>query len=88
MAAERDAVLVGIYTGQCLLQLRRYEEVLALAREASDEFERSGEQFYVAQAELNEATACAGLARYEEALSVLTPPAAASRRSLTPCGPR
>ncbi len=68
---QRDAVLVGIYTGQCLLQLRRYEEVLALAREASDEFERSGEQFYVAQAELNEATACAGLARYEQALAVL-----------------
>ncbi|MGE5603348.1 MAG: tetratricopeptide repeat protein, partial [Nitrososphaerales archaeon] len=68
---QRDAVMVGIYTGQCLLQLRRFDEVLSLAREAADQFERCGEQFYVAQALLNEATAYAGLGRFDEALAVL-----------------
>lgn len=73
----RDAVMVGIYTGQCLLQLQRYDDVLALAAEASDLFARCGEEFYVAQAQLNEATAYTGLRRYDDALTVL---AAARRR--------
>lgn len=68
---QRDAVMVGIYTGQCLLHLRRFDDVLRLAREASDLFERCGEQFYAAQALLNKATAYAGLGQFDEALAVL-----------------
>ena len=85
--ASADAVLVGIYTGQCQLQLRRFDDVLILAQEAEDQFERCGEQFYVGQARLNEATAYAGLGRSSRRWQPWPTPASALKRSSIRCGP-
>jgi CHAT domain-containing protein/tetratricopeptide (TPR) repeat protein len=68
---ERDAILVDLSTSDCLLQLRRYEDVLDRCRMVREQFTRLGTRFEVAQAILNEATAHAGLCRYDQAIASL-----------------
>ncbi len=68
---QRDAILVELFTCNCLLQLRRFADVLEKTREARDLFGRFGTGFEIAQALLNEATAFAGLERHDEALASL-----------------
>lgn len=64
---ERDAILVDLYASDCLLQLRRFTDVVDKCQEVRGHFGKLGTRFEVAQAILNEATAYAGLARYQEA---------------------
>ncbi len=66
---ERDALLVDLFTSDCLLQLRRFGDVLEKCRQVRALFTNLGTRFEVAQAILKEATAYAGLRRYTEAFA-------------------
>ncbi len=66
---ERDALLVDLFTSDCLLQLRRFDDVLEKCRQVRALFTDLGTRFEVAQAILKEATAYAGLRRYTEAFA-------------------
>ena len=68
---HRDAILVDLYTSDCLLQLRRFADVLAICRRVREQFSELGTKFEVAQALVNEAVAYAGLARHTQALASL-----------------
>jgi tetratricopeptide (TPR) repeat protein len=68
---ERDAVLVDLFTCDCLLQLRRFADVLERCARIRERFRELGTQFEAGQALLNEAVAYAGLGRYEEAMASL-----------------
>lgn len=68
---RRDAMLVELFISDCLLQLRRFEDVLEKCRLARRNFSALGTPAEVAQAILNEASAFAGLERYAEALGSL-----------------
>ena len=65
----RDAILVELFTSDCLLQLRRFGDVLSKCDRIQDRFSELGTQFEVAQALLNQAMAYAGLGRHDEAQS-------------------
>ena len=64
---ERDALLVNLFISDCLLQLRRFVEVLDKCQQVRGLFDRLGTHFEGAQAILNEATAYSGLRRFPEA---------------------
>ncbi|MEZ4868687.1 MAG: CHAT domain-containing tetratricopeptide repeat protein [Caldilineaceae bacterium] len=64
-----DALVVDLYISDCLLQLRRFVEVLEKCSNVCQRAAQSGDRFGMGQALLNEAIAYAGLRRYEEALS-------------------
>ena len=68
---QRHAMLVELYTGDCLLQLRRFGDVLEKSAQVRELFTEMGTRLEVAQAILNEASAYYGLKRYEEALASL-----------------
>ena len=63
----RDAILVDLFTSDCLLQLGRFGDVLEKCRQVRDLFTKLGTRFEVAQAILNEAVAYVGLHRYDDA---------------------
>jgi CHAT domain-containing protein len=68
---QRHAMVVELSISDCLLQLRRFGDVLeksARVRELSTEI---GSRFEVAQAVLNEASANYGLKKYDDALASL-----------------
>lgn len=69
---QRDAALVDLYTTDCLLQLRRFQEVLAKCQQVKEHFSALGSQRFVGQAMLNEAVALNNLARPTEALQSLS----------------
>lgn len=64
---RRDAILVELFISDCLLQLRRFHDVLAKCAQVRRLFQDLGTRFEVAQAVLNEAVAFAGLEQYAEA---------------------
>ncbi len=69
---QRDAILVDLFVTDCLLQLRRFGEVLERCRQVCDTFRELGTRFEVGQALLNQAVAYAGLRRYGEAKESLS----------------
>jgi CHAT domain-containing protein len=68
---QRDAMLVELFTSDCLLQLRRFDDVLDKCRRVRDLFAKLGADQVVAQAIVNEAVAYAQLDRFPEALASL-----------------
>lgn len=68
---HRDAMLVELFISQCLLQLRRFQDVLESCRQVESLFADLGSQRIVAEAYVNMAVAHAGLADFDEALSAL-----------------
>ncbi len=69
---RRDAILTELFISDCLLELRRFEDVLDKCAQVRHTFTELGTRFEVTQAILNEAVAYAGLVRYEAALTSLT----------------
>jgi CHAT domain-containing protein/tetratricopeptide (TPR) repeat protein len=69
---QRDAILVELYITDCLLQLRRFPDVLEKCRQIRQRFTELGTRFEVAEALLNESVAYAGLQRTREAIDSLT----------------
>ena len=67
----RDALLVELFISDCLLQLRRFPEVLAKCRRVREQFAALGSMRFVGQAILNEAVAYSRLGRHPEALRSL-----------------
>lgn len=65
---QRHAMLVELFISDCLLQLRRFEDVLEKCRQVRALFGELGTHFEVGQAILNEASAYAGQQRYDLAL--------------------
>jgi CHAT domain-containing protein len=61
---QRDAILVELFISDCLLQLRRFADVLEKCRHIREAFTELGTRFEVGQALLNEAVAHAGLDHY------------------------
>ncbi len=68
---HRDAILVDLFISDCLLHLRRFEEVLEKCRQVRSLFAELGTQFEITLAVVNEAIAYAGLGRYTDALDSL-----------------
>ena len=68
---QRDAILVDLFTSDCLLELRRFTDVLEKCLKARELFDALGSHLEVGQTILNEAVAYAGLARYESAYASL-----------------
>lgn len=68
---QRDALLTELFISDCLLQLRRFPEVLEKCRRVRQVFDQLGTRFETGLAILNEAIAYAGLQRYDEALASL-----------------
>lgn len=69
---QRDAALVDLFTTDCLLQLRRFQDVLVKCRQVKEHFSTLGSQRFVGQAMLNEAVALNNLGRHTEALQSLS----------------
>jgi CHAT domain-containing protein len=65
---QRDAMLTELYLTQCLLELRRFGDVLTRSQRLRHQFAALETRFEVAQALLNEATAYTGLRQFPEAL--------------------
>ena len=68
---QRDAILVELFVTDCLLQLRRFADVLEKCRQIRELFTELGTRYEAAQALLNEAVAYAGLTRTGEAIDSL-----------------
>jgi CHAT domain-containing protein/tetratricopeptide (TPR) repeat protein len=68
---QRDAILVDLLVCDCLLQLRRFRDVLDRCRRIRGHFTDLGTRLEVGQALLDEAVAYAGLHHYGEATSSL-----------------
>lgn len=68
---QRDALLVDLSIGECLLQLRRFGQVLDETRRLRAWFGERGSRFEMGQALMNEAAAYSGLRRYDEAVGSL-----------------
>lgn len=69
---RRDAVLTELFISDCLLQLRRFGDVLDKCQQVRQLFTELGTRFEVAQAILNEAIAYAGNGQFTAALNSLT----------------
>jgi len=68
---QRHAMLVELFISDCLLQLRRFEDVLEKCRQVRSLFSELGTRYEVGQAILNEASAYTGQQRYAQALDSL-----------------
>ncbi len=68
---QRHAMLVELFISDCLLQLRRFEDVLEKCRQVRSLFSELGTHYEVGQAILNEASAYAGQQRFAQALDSL-----------------
>ncbi len=68
---QRHAMLVELFISDCLLQLRRFEDVLEKCRQVRVLFSSLGTHYEVGQAILNEASAFAGQQRFDQALKSL-----------------
>ena len=69
---QRDAMLVEVFTSDCLLQLGRYTDVLDKCQESRQLFTELGTQLEMGHALLNEAIAYVGLQAYDAALTSLS----------------
>lgn len=67
---ESDAVRVDLDISKCLLQLRRFTDVLKKSQQFQTQFARSGTRREVAESLLNEAVARTGLGQYHEAQAI------------------
>jgi len=67
----RDAILVELFISDCLLQLRRFDDVLDKCRRVRAQFAKLGTRFEVGEALMNEAAALCQLRRYGEARASL-----------------
>ncbi len=67
----RDAMLVELFTSTCLLEMRRFDDVLEKAREARKLFTDRGTLLESAQCRLNEAAAYAALGQLDAAGAAL-----------------
>jgi CHAT domain-containing protein len=65
---QRDAILTELFISDCLLQLRRYPDVLGKCKQVRQAFNQLGTRFEVGLAVLDEAVAYAGMKRLDEAL--------------------
>ena len=65
------AMLVEIFTSHCLLQLRRFRDVLEKSELAYQLFSKASTPFEMGQVLLNRASAYCGLEEYEQALQTL-----------------
>lgn len=68
---HRDAILAELFISNCLLELRRFQEVLEKCKKVRTLFSKIGASFEVGQAILNEATAFIGLGQFAPALNSL-----------------
>lgn len=68
---RRDATLVDLYAGDCLLQLRRLESVVEKCRALRSYFTERGAGHVVGQSFLLEAIALLGLQRFDDAAAAL-----------------
>ncbi len=68
---QRDAMVVELLTSDCLLQLRRFGDVLKTCQRARTLLASLGMRDWVGHAVVNEAVAYAELGRYEDALASL-----------------
>lgn len=68
---ERDAMLVELFISDCLLQLRRFNDVLEKCARVRLLFSTIGDRQVVAQAIVKEAVAYSQTGRYQEALVAL-----------------
>jgi len=68
---QRDAILIELFVSDCLLQLRRFAEVLEKCAQIRVRFTELGTRFEVAQALLNAAVAYTGLRDYAGAMASL-----------------
>lgn len=66
-----DALLVDLYVSDCLLQLRRFQDVLEKTSEMRQRFIDWGANFEAGQAILNHSIALSGLQRHAEAIAAL-----------------
>ncbi len=69
---KRDAILTELFISDCLLELRRFEDVLEKCKQVRVGFTELGTVFEVTLAILNEAIAYTGLNQYEYALKSLS----------------
>jgi CHAT domain-containing protein/predicted negative regulator of RcsB-dependent stress response len=68
---QRDALLVDLFVSNCLLQMRRYHDVLETCRQVRSAFADLGAHDVAAKAILNEGAAYAGLGQYDAAIGSL-----------------
>lgn len=68
---HRDVILVDLLVTDCLLQLRRFADVLERCHQIAHTFTELGAPFEVGQALLNQAVAYVGLHRHAEAIGSL-----------------
>ena len=68
---QRDAMLLELYISDCLLQLRRFPDVLEKCQAVRQHFQKLDADFEGGQAILNEAIAAAGLGQTERAFASL-----------------
>ena len=68
---QRHAMLVELFISDCLLQLRRFTDVLEKCRQVRALFAELGTRFEVGQAILNEAAALTGLRDFSAARASL-----------------
>ncbi|MFN8440381.1 MAG: CHAT domain-containing protein [Caldilineaceae bacterium] len=68
---QSDALLVELYISDCLLQLRRFQDVLEKTAEMRQRFIDWGANFEAGQTILNHSIALSGLQRHAEAIAAL-----------------
>jgi tetratricopeptide (TPR) repeat protein len=81
---ERDALLLDLFLCDCLLPMRRFQDVLEITGHVRPFFARRGMAQEIGKALLDEAVAYAGLGRFDEARASL---AEARRRFLLDANP-
>ncbi len=69
---HRDAILAELFISNCLLELRRFQDVLEKCNKVRTLFSEIGASFEVGQAILNEAIAYTGLRQFDSALNSLS----------------
>ncbi len=68
---QRDALLLDVFLCDCLLPLRRFEDVIAITNNVRPFFAQRGMEQEIGKALLDEAVAYAGLGKFEEAQASL-----------------
>ncbi len=68
----RHAMLVELFTSDCLLQLRRFNEALEKSRRARQLFGQLNTPYEIGRCLLNESLAYIGIEQYDQALTSLT----------------
>jgi len=69
---QRDALLLDVFLCDCLLPLRRFQDVINITRNVRPFFSQRGMHQEIGKALIDEAVAFAGLGRFEEARASLS----------------